>query len=38
MGDEDTDKALFSGLVLMGLVALLVVVALALVAVVGLSG
>ena len=38
MGDKDADKALFSGLVLMGLVALLVVVALALVVVLGISG
>ena len=38
MGDKDADKALFGGLVLMGLVALLILVALALVAVVGLRG
>lgn len=38
MSKKDADKALFGGLVLMGLVALLVIVVLALVAVVGLRG
>ncbi len=38
MGDRETDKALFGGLFLMGLVAFLVLLALALLAVVGLHG
>ena len=38
MGDRDVDKALLGGLFIMGLVALLVLVALALMAVVGLRG
>jgi hypothetical protein len=38
VGDRGNDRALFGGLFLMGMVALLVLVVLALVAVVGLGG